>query len=211
VDITTLVLLIPPILLALTFHEYMHGRVAYRLGDPTAYYAGRLSMNPLVHLDPIGTLMLFIVHFGWAKPVPVDSRYFHNPKRDLLLVAAAGPAANMLLALLSGSLVRLTRAGMLNFIPLGILQPLFTMFVLSLQINLALAIFNLLPIPPLDGSRILTGLLPAQFERFGYQLERYGGYILMVIIIFGLVTDVHLLGFFINPFVRFFSYLLGGI
>lgn len=210
-DLITLLLLVPPILLALTFHEYMHGRIAYRLGDPTAYYAGRLSMNPLVHLDPIGTLMLFLVRFGWAKPVPVDPRYFRHPRRDLLLVAAAGPLANIFLALVSGGLIRLARAGLFNFLPFNIYQPLLTMVVLSLQINLALAFFNLLPIAPLDGFRIFSGILPARYTHWSDWLERYGGYLLMAIILLGFLTDIHLLSFFINPFVRFFSHWFGGM
>ena len=100
-----LLILIPPILLAITFHEYAHGWMALKFGDPTAKMLGRLSLNPLVHLDPIGTLMLFIVHFGWAKPVPVDPRYFSDPKRQMIWVALAGPIANMILAFISGILI----------------------------------------------------------------------------------------------------------
>ncbi len=206
-----IILLIPPILLALTFHEYMHGWTAYKMGDPTAKMAGRLTMNPIAHLDPIGTLMLFLVHFGWARPVPVDPRYFRNPKRDMLIVAAAGPLANMLIALLSGLLARLFQGGYFSFLPLSVLQPLYTMVVLSLQINLALAIFNLLPIPPLDGSKILMGLVPPRYESQINWLERYGSFLLMAVIIVGMVTNFSILGAFINPFVNFFSQLFGGI
>ena len=103
--VENLLLLIPPILLAITFHEYAHGWMALKFGDPTAKMLGRLSLNPLVHLDPIRTLMLFIVHFGWAKPVPVDPRYFSDPKRQMIWVALAGPIANMILAFISGILI----------------------------------------------------------------------------------------------------------
>ncbi len=103
--VETILLLAPPILLAITFHEYAHGWMALKFGDPTAKMLGRLSLNPLVHLDPIGTLMLFLVHFGWAKPVPVDPRYFSDPKRQMLWVALAGPVANMILAFASGLLI----------------------------------------------------------------------------------------------------------
>jgi len=206
-----IILLIPPILLALTFHEYMHGWTAYKMGDPTAKMAGRLTMNPIAHLDPIGTLMLFLVHFGWARPVPVDPRYFRNPKRDMLIVAAAGPLANMLIALLSGLLARLFQGGYFSFLPLSVLQPLYVMVILSLQINLGLAIFNLLPIPPLDGSKILMGLVPPRYEAQFNWLERYGSFILMAVIIVGMVTNFSILGAFINPFVNFFSQLFGGI
>jgi len=210
-NIQIIILLIPPILLALTFHEFMHGWAAYKKGDPTAKMAGRLTMNPIAHLDPIGTLMLFLVHFGWAKPVPVDPRYFRNPKRDMLIVAAAGPLANMILALLSGLLVRLFRGGQFNFLPLNIFQPVYTMIILSLQINLALAIFNLVPIPPLDGSKILMGIVPQRYESQIEWLEHYGSYFLMAIIVIGMVTNVSILGVFINPYVNYFSQLFGGI
>lgn len=206
-----IILLAPPILLALSFHEFSHGWMAYKLGDPTAKLAGRLSMNPLVHLDPIGTLMIFLVRFGWARPVPVDPRYFRQPKRDMLLVSVAGPGANMILALLSGLLLRLFRGGVFNFFPSNVLQPLYLMVKFSLQINLALAIFNLLPIPPLDGSKILYGILPPQYDHVFYSLERYGGFILMGLILFGMLSGVSILGAFIYPFVNFFSKIFGGM
>ncbi|MBN2601534.1 MAG: site-2 protease family protein [Candidatus Marinimicrobia bacterium] len=205
-----IILLAPPILLALTFHEFSHGWIAYKLGDPTAKQAGRLSMNPLVHLDPIGTLMIFLVRFGWAKPVPVNPRYFKEPKRDMLLVSIAGPGANMLLAFASGLLLRTFHAGSFNFLPENILQPIYIMIKFSLQINLALAIFNLLPVPPLDGSKILYGILPPQYEYIYEYLERYGPFVLMGLILFGMLTRISILGAFIYPFVNFFSRLFGG-
>ena len=133
-----LLILIPPILLAITFHEYAHGWMALKFGDPTAKMLGRLSLNPLVHLDPIGTLMLFIVHFGWAKPVPVDPRYFSDPKRQMIWVALAGPIANMILAFISGILIIGFSSSNLMFNS----QTAFfaNMLIYSLQINLALAI-----------------------------------------------------------------------
>lgn len=206
-----ILLLAPPILLALTFHEFSHGWMAYKLGDPTAKMAGRLSMNPLVHLDPFGTLMIFLVRFGWAKPVPVNPRYFRNPKRDMLLVSVAGPGANMLLAFVSGLILRTFHAGSFNFLPANILQPLYIMVKFSLQINLALAIFNLLPVPPLDGSKILYGILPPQYDYIFRYLEQYGPFVLMGLIIFGMLTNISILGAFIYPFVNFFSILFGGM
>lgn len=206
-----IILLAPPILLALSFHEFSHGWVANKLGDPTAKLAGRLSMNPLVHLDPIGTLMIFLVRFGWARPVPVDPRYFSQPKRDMLLVSVAGPGANMILALLSGLLLRLFHGGVFNFFPHNILQPLYLMVKFSLQINLALAIFNLLPIPPLDGSKILYGILPPKYDHIFNSLERYGGFVLMGLILFGMLSGISILGAFIYPFVNFFSGIFGGV
>jgi Zn-dependent protease len=210
-NIQTLVLLIPVILFALTIHELAHGYVAYRLGDPTAKYAGRLTLNPISHLDPIGTLMLFIVHFGWAKPVPVDPRYFANPKRDLLWVALAGPGSNILLAFISGLVIRFINANPYLFQGTFLGEAFAAMMVLSLQINLALAIFNLLPIPPLDGSKVLAGLLPPQYEHIAYNLERYGPGILFALIMFGMLTGVSIFWAFIGPFVGFFSTLFAGL
>lgn len=209
-DLRLLVLLIPVILLALSVHEYSHGMMAYRLGDPTAKYAGRLTLNPLSHLDPIGTLMLFLVHFGWAKPVPVDPRHFANPKRDMLWVALAGPASNMFLAFLSGLVIRFINAHPGPFMGSFIGNSFAVMMVLSLQINLALAVFNLLPIPPLDGSKVLYGLLPPQYEHVTYNLERYGPGILFGLILLGMITGFSIIWAFIGPFVGFFSTLFAG-
>jgi Zn-dependent protease len=207
----TLLLIAPPILLALTFHEYAHAYAAYRYGDDTAKQNGRLTLNPLRHLDPLGTIMIFIVHFGWAKPVPVNPYRLRNPKKDMLWISAAGPLANMVLALASGLLIRVLLNG--GVIPGGHTAGglLFFMVVMSLQINLALAIFNILPIAPLDGSKILAGLLPARYEKLIHYLQRYGPFILIGLILIGQVTGVSVLGGLIWPFVDFFSKLFAGI
>lgn len=205
-NLQTLVLLIPVILLALSVHEYSHGMVAYRLGDPTAKYAGRLTLNPLSHLDPIGTLMLFLVHFGWAKPVPVDPRYFANPRRDMLWVALAGPASNMVLAFLSGLVIRFIKINPDPFMGNFVGEAFIDMMFLSLEINLILAVFNFLPIPPLDGSKILYGLLPPEYDHIAYNLERYGPFILLALLLLGR----NVLGFIIGPFVGFFITLFAG-
>ena len=209
--IQTLLLIAPPILLALTFHEYAHAYVANRLGDDTAKQSGRLTLNPLRHLDPLGTIMIFLVHFGWAKPVPVNPYLLKNPKKDMLWISAAGPLSNMVLALASGILLRILMAsgetpGQTSF--LGLL--IYVVF-MSLQINLALAIFNILPIAPLDGSKILAGLLPDRFGKMFYFMERYGPFILLGLIIFGRATGVSILGGIIWPFVKFFSSIFAGI
>lgn len=207
----TLLLIAPPILLALTFHEYAHAYMAYRYGDDTARQSGRLSLNPLRHLDPLGTIMIFIVHFGWAKPVPVNPSRLKNPKKDMLWISAAGPLANMVLALASGLLIRV-------LLTIGVTPDrhtaiglLFLMVIMSLQINLALAIFNILPIAPLDGSKILFALLPVRYEKLIYFLERYGPFILIGLIIFSQATGVSVLGGLIWPFVDFFRTLFAGI
>ena len=200
-----LLILIPPILLAITFHEYAHGWMALKFGDPTAKMLGRLSLNPLVHLDPIGTLMLFIVHFGWAKPVPVDPRYFSDPKRQMIWVALAGPIANMIVGFISGILIIGFSSSNLMFNS----QTAFfaNMLIYSLQINLALAIFNMLPIPPLDGSKILRGLLPYRYEYISNTLEQFGPWILFSLILIGMMSGFSLFWLFMSPFVRFFSSL----
>ena len=211
-NIQNLLLIAPPILLALSFHEFAHAYVANKFGDDTAKQRGRLTLNPLAHLDPLGTIMVFIAHFGWAKPVPVNPNRLRNPKNDMVWISAAGPLANMILALISGILLRI----ILNFVggipsqhsTIGILA---FMVVMSLQINLALAIFNLFPIAPLDGSKILYGLLPAKHESVIYPIERYGPFILIGLIIFGQATDIHILGGLIWPFVEFFSKIFAGI
>jgi len=207
-DLYSLLLATPAILIALTFHEFAHGYVAYRMGDPTAKYNGRLTLNPMAHLDPMGTIMIFLIHFGWAKPVPVDPRYLGNPKRDMMWIAAAGPLMNMALALVSGIIIRI-------FMGIGpsseAAMTVFTMIQYSLYINLALAFFNLLPIPPLDGSKILAGLLPHRYGPTLYAIESKGPMVLFGIIMFGWVTGFHVLGVVIGPFINTFSHLFAGI
>ncbi len=178
----------PPVLLAITVHEFSHGWVADRLGDPTARMAGRLTLNPLKHLDLVGTLVFVITRMiGWAKPVPVNPHNLKNPQRDMLWVSLAGPGSNFLVALASAflfhSLKGMTISGSISS---GILIPLFYMAQISVSINIALAIFNLIPIPPLDGSKILMGLLPPAQAISYARLEPYGFVILLVLI----MTDV---------------------
>ncbi len=211
-DFYQLLLAVPAILIALTFHEFAHAYVAYRFGDPTAKYMGRLTLNPLAHLDPMGTIMIFLIHFGWAKPVPVDPRYLGNPKRDLMWISAAGPLMNLALALLSGILIRVFLvAGLAHGQAGGTVSILFQMLYFSLYINLALAFFNLLPIPPLDGSKILAGLLPSRYASTLYMIETKGPMILFGIIMFGWITGFHVLGVVIGPFISAFSQLFAGI
>lgn len=210
-DFYTLLLIAPPILLALTFHEYAHAYAANKFGDDTAKQSGRLTLNPLRHLDPLGTIMIFLVHFGWAKPVPVNPFRLKNPKKDMLWISAAGPLANILIAFISGILLRVISAVAGPPDQHSIMALFVFMVVMSLQINLALAIFNILPIAPLDGSKILSGLLPAGYEKAIYFLERYGPFILIGLIIFGRATGVSILGGMIWPFVEFFSKIFAGI
>lgn len=153
------ILRIPAILLALTIHEFAHGWIAFKLGDPTARDAGRLTLNPIPHLDLLGSLMLLVgAPFGWAKPVPVNGYYFKKPKRDIFLVSAAGPVSNIILALILGyvykTLVLFTPGLIVGNIHLQ------QFFAIAVSINLGLSFFNLLPVHPLDGSKILISLLP---------------------------------------------------
>ena len=206
-----LLLLAPPILLALTFHEFAHAYVANRFGDDTAKRNGRLTMNPLAHLDPLGTIMIFLVHFGWAKPVPVNPYNLQNPKQGMLWISAAGPMSNILLALISGLLLRFFSTMDIALQPNSVMEIFLIMIVWSLRINLALAIFNILPVAPLDGSKILYGLLPERFGKHIHLLERYGPVVLIGLIISGHFTGISILGRLIWPFVEFFSKLFAGI
>lgn len=192
--ILQIIILAPPILLALTVHEFAHGYVAYRLGDPTAKSLGRLTLNPLKHLDPIGTLAFFLIKIGWAKPVPVNPNYFRNPRKDMLWVALAGPGVNLALALVSALAVKVVWfiASNIPYSPMAeaILVPLNQVLVASVWINLVLCIFNFLPIPPLDGSKILAGLLPPDLARSYASIERYGFILILVLAVSGLLTKM---------------------
>lgn len=206
IDIGQLAIMIPPLLLALTLHEYAHGYVAYRLGDPTALNAGRLTLNPLSHLDPIGTLAFIFIKIGWAKPVPVNPAYFRNPRKDMLWVALAGPASNLLLAIISALLLRVVTAlaGVIPYSQLleAVLVPFSWMLVASVWINLVLCVFNFLPIPPLDGSRILSGLLPAKLAQTYASYERYGFILVLILAFSGILSMI------IGPIIRFANSLL---
>ena len=196
-----LVLLIPVLLFALVFHEFSHGWVANKLGDPTAKYSGRLTLNPMAHLDLFGSLMILFVGFGWAKPVPVDSRYLANPRTDMMKIAFAGPASNLLLAFIAGSLIRLS----------GNMGALSSMLIMFVQINIMLAVFNMIPIPPLDCSQIFSGLMIRHNPDLVVKLQIYGPQILMGLILFGMLTSISPIWWFMSPFVNFFMFLFVGI
>ncbi|CCO23966.1 site-2 protease family protein [Maridesulfovibrio hydrothermalis] len=192
-----------PFLLAITCHEASHGFAAYLLGDPTAKQAGRLTLNPLKHLDPMGTLALILTRMiGWAKPVPVNPSYFKNPQRDMMLVALAGPAANMALAIMFSIVVKIIFSMDINGLSplmLRILEPTVKIANAGVVINLALCFFNLLPIPPLDGSKIIAGFLPRR-AAYQYMSFRYGFIIVILLAMLGILGKIisPVIGFFYN-------------
>lgn len=164
---------LPGLLIAIVFHEFAHGYSAYLLGDPTAKNAGRLTLNPIKHIDPVGFLFMLIFRFGWAKGVPINPMYFKNRKRDTIIVSLAGVFTNFTLALLIGSLL----------IYLPIKNSVVTdMMVITLWYNIMLGVFNLLPFPPLDGSKVVASLLPAKYEYYFYKYERYFYLVLILLI-----------------------------
>lgn len=175
-DPVTMALRIPALLIAITVHEFAHARVAYAYGDATAKAYGRMNLNPINHLDPIGTLMIILVGFGWAKPVPINPYNFRNYRAGLRWVSLAGPLANFALAFVSLVLLRI-------LIMSGVVGLFLSFMVVMVQLNILLGVFNLIPIPPLDGSKILISLAPQSFVNFFHQIEPYAPIILLMLII----------------------------
>lgn len=203
-------IMLVPALLAVTLHEVAHGYVAERFGDPTARLLGRLTLNPIRHLDPIGTLALLFFGFGWARPVPVNFRNLGRPKQDMIWVALAGPVTNFAFAALSALLLRalaLLPPGLLDSgAPLAmVIRPLALMAGFSLYINVILALFNLIPIPPLDGGRVLSGLLPPRQAALLARIEPFGFIIVIFLVFF---TDLWQL--VLGPMISYLVVLLSG-
>ena len=202
-QILSFIVSIPAVLLAITIHECAHGWAAYLMGDRTAYYSGRLSLNPLHHLDPIGALCMLLFRFGWAKPVPVNSSNFKNHRAGIIAVSLAGPLSNFLLGLicciLLYAVIFLSRGEsvLLNFIHTILLQ--------SVYMNVGLMIFNLIPIPPLDGSKILIEFLPYKWQYKMYQYERYFGLILILLVYAGSMTPI--LGALQSYVLKFYEFI----
>lgn len=202
------VMLVPG-MLAIVCHEVSHGYVAWRFGDPTAKMMGRLTLNPLKHIDLIGTLMIFFIGIGWAKPVPVVFENLRNPKRDMIWVAAAGPITNITLAIISALLLR----GLVGFVnpaatgsPAAMLmEPVILMLAFSVYINLLLAIFNMIPVPPLDGGRVMVGLLPYKQATALSRVEPYGMMIIIVLVFF-----TNMFSYIISPFLNLGVHILAG-
>ncbi len=214
------VMTIPVVLISLCFHELSHGYIAYKLGDPTAKIYGRLTMNPLSHLDPIGTLCMMLFGIGWAKPVPVNARNFRNPKKGMALTGLAGPVSNLILAFLSLIVLRIIDAfanlkfmlddGKIYYIAnvqYSILDFIALFLIVSTYLNISLAVFNLIPIPPFDGSRIFYFLLP---DRYYFSVMKYERIIMIVtmVALFGGALDVPL-AYVRQGVMSLFDFLIG--
>lgn len=205
-----LLLSLPTILIALSVHECAHAWAAYKLGDSTAKNFGRMTINPLKHLDPLGVLCMIVAGFGWARPVPVNSRNLRNPKRDMVLISLAGPASNIVLAFIGLLILRILQvlvlpelsAAAIGTFGVDAIAMLLQFLMLFCMLNAGLAIFNLLPIPPLDGSHLLALILPSRIYFKYVQYERYISFALVLLLVFN-VLDIPLL------FLR--SYLLMGL
>ncbi len=199
-EISSIVLAFIGLLLALTVHEASHAWAASRLGDPTARLQGRLSLNPLVHIDPVGTVLLPLLAFamnapiiGWAKPVPVDGRNLKNFRRDFMWIALAGPASNLLLAIVASLLLRALPLLPVSLGGLSVIEPLLQFTYGFFRVNILLALFNLIPVPPLDGSNVVAALLPARLAEGWDTVRQYG-----IFILYGLMFT-GILGMLITP------------
>ncbi|HKL12214.1 MAG TPA: site-2 protease family protein [Halanaerobiales bacterium] len=210
-NIMELILVIPVLLLSLSIHEYSHGYVSYLLGDPTPKQNGRLTLNPIAHLDLVGSLVLLITRrIGWAKPVPIDPRYYKNPRKGLMIVGFAGPGSNLILAIIFALIFRTVMAfasinsvGAIGTQVSNLQYVILRFLILAVIVNLSLGFFNLLPIPPLDGSNILRGLIPRNLDKYLNKLQGPIGMVLLLVLAYtGILWGM------ISPFVNFFLGIL---
>jgi Zn-dependent protease len=202
------ILRIPAILFALTIHEVAHGWAALKLGDPTARDEGRITLNPISHLDPLGTLMLMTGLFGWAKPVPVNGYNLRNPKRDIMLVSFAGPLSNILQAVFFGLIIRGLVAFSPGYFETAVGQHVLMFLILAFSINCGLAFFNLLPLYPLDGSKIVAGFLPDRHIPAYMNATRHALPIIFGLVIFGAFTGRNILSSILGPIFKPFMYFM---
>ena len=205
-SIDILIILIPILIFSLCFHEFSHGYIAYVLGDQTAARMGRLTLNPMAHLDLFGSIMLLLVGFGWAKPVPVTPANFKNPRVDMIKVAIAGPASNLVLALIGGTVIRF-----IDYFKILQNRTLAEILFLFVFINISLAVFNMLPVAPLDGSQIFGNMISKNNPKLAWKLQIYGPKILMAIILIGILTPFSFLTIIMMPFINFFMLLFTGL
>jgi len=201
-SLSAILLYAVPVIVAITFHEAAHGYVAWKLGDDTAYQLGRVTFNPLKHIDAFGTVLLPAILifsgsrflFGWAKPVPVDFNRLHRPRRDMVIVAAAGPGINLVLAFVSAVLLHVA-----GLFPDAVAQALVRVLGVSIFFNVLLAVFNMLPLPPLDGGRVAVGLLPDRLARPLARLERFG-FVILILVVFVVPIVASRMGYDFNIF-----------
>lgn len=212
-NIQLLLLYIIPVLFAITLHEVAHGYIAKKLGDTTAESMGRLTVNPIKHIDPIGTilvpLLLFFMGgfiFGWAKPVPINWGNLKNPRRDMAYVAVAGPAANLIMAIFWGIVAKIAMSIHASSPEAGVI--FYNMGLAGVMVNIALLVLNMIPIPPLDGSRVVTSFLPPDLAEKYNRLERWGFFILLAMLVIP-IGNAPLLWYIMKPFMLFFFNIIG--
>lgn len=195
---------LPALLLSLSIHEFAHAYVAYKLGDKSQKALGRLTLDPLKHIDPIGFLCIALIGFGWGKPVLIDDRNFKNRAKGTMLVSLAGPASNLILAILFTIILKiLIVTGAISIVATSsVASILFNMFILTIQFNVVFAVFNMLPIPPFDGSKVLHYFLPYKYKNIMYTLQKYSFVILLVLVLTNLGSII------ISPFINGIMYLL---